>query len=245
VENIVITGAGSGIGRALAAGFAADAVRVVGLGRTAASLEETKSLCPPGVFSYRICDVSDERAVQEAFGHAAQDVGPVQALVCNAAIYPRTYFLDQTAEDWTRALMINVVGVANCCRQVLPGMLERNKGRIVILGSLADRGPIPGASAYSASKGALHVLAAGLAAEIDPRRFPDVLINELMPGAVRTSMSPQGHDPSEVYVWAKRLTDLPAGGPTGRMFNRDREIRPNDSCKARLIHAVRRRLRGG
>jgi NAD(P)-dependent dehydrogenase (short-subunit alcohol dehydrogenase family) len=219
-------------------GLARDGLRVAGLGRTESTLEETRDACPAGHFSYEVCDVSDDQAVQHAIHRIQSRLGPVDAMICNAAVYPRVHFLDQTGEEWAKTLLINVAGAANCCRWVLPSMLERNFGRIVILGSLADRRPIPGASAYSASKGALHVIAAGLAAEIDPRRFPNVLVNELLPGAVRTSMSVQGQEPEAVYPWVKRLIDLPEGGPTGRMFNRDREIHPNDSLKQRLVRLL-------
>lgn len=239
----VVSGAGAGIGRAISTGLARDGLRVVGLGRSEASLDGTRSACPNGNFSSEICDVSDDAAVRRSVKKIHGEIGPVDVMICNAAVYPRVHFLDQSGEDWARTLLINVAGPANCCRWVLPSMLDRNCGRIVILGSLADRGPIPGASAYSASKGATHVIAPALAAEIDSRRFPNVLINELIPGAVKTSMSPQGSEPDAVYPWAKALIDLPAGGPTGRIFNKDREIHPNESCKRRVMRLLLSPLR--
>jgi NAD(P)-dependent dehydrogenase (short-subunit alcohol dehydrogenase family) len=163
-------------------------------------------------------------------------------MICNAAVYPRDYFLDQPAEDWTRTIVVNVAGVANCCRAVLPEMLARNAGRIVVMGSLADMNPIAASSAYSASKGALHALVRAIASEIDPRRFPNVLINEFNPGATRTAMSEAGEDPAVLYPRVRRLVDFPAGGPTGRMFVRDREFRPNESLKGKIGRVVLGRL---
>jgi len=113
-------------------------------------------------------------------------------------------------------------------------MLERNAGRIINVGSLADINPIPASSAYSVSKGGLHSLTRALSAEIDRDRYPNVLINELNPGANKTKMSSTGQEPAEVYPWAKQLVDLPTGGPTGRMFLNGGEIRPGEGIKARI-----------
>ena len=239
---VVITGAGTGIGRALAIGFTSDGCRVIGFGRTAATLEETQRLCSKELFSYKVADVSDDAAASAALAQVAAETGPIGVLICNAAVYPRVYFLDAPAADWAQALGINVCGVANCCHAVLPAMLARNAGRIVVFGSLADYNPIPASSVYSASKGALHALVRALASEIDRSRYPNVLINEFNPGATRTGMSDFGHDPALVYPWVKRLVDFPAGGPTGRMFICDREVFLNEGVKAKIKRRLLRAL---
>jgi len=241
-RRVVVTGAGTGIGRALCAGFTFDDYVVVGLGRTLSTLEETKTVCKNGLFSYFAVDVSDSEAVTATLTRIAAEVGTIDVLVCNAAVYPKVYFLDQPADEWTRALTINVCGVANCCRAVLPAMLEQNAGRIVIVGSFADISPLPGTSVYSASKGALHPLTRALSVEIDRQRYPNVLINELNPGATRTAMSEGGHEPNAVYPWLKSIVDLPSGGPTGRIFLCDREFQPNEGRRARLKRYLLRRL---
>jgi len=239
--NVVVTGAGSGIGRALCVGLSSDGYRVIGTGRRRDALEATAKHCAEGNFFWREMDVADADAVAAGFSAIEKEHGPVDALVSNAAIYQRGYFLDMSAQQWTSEIMINLVGAANCCRAVLPGMLERQSGRIVIVGSLADLNPIPASSAYSASKGGLHALVKALASEIDRARYPNVLVNELNPGATRTAMSEAGHAPEAVYPAAKRLLETPAGGPTGRMFALDREIRLNEGLKARLKRLVLRR----
>ena len=241
-RTVVVTGAGTGIGRALCVGFTSDDYVVVGLGRTARTLEETKKACKNDLFSYMAVDVSDNTAVTAALAQISAEVGPIGVLVCSAAVHPRAYFLDQPADEWTRALIINVGGVANCCRAVLPAMLERNAGRIVIVGSFADISPLPGTSAYSASKGALHPLTRVLSAEIDRRRYPNVLINEFNPGATRTGMSENGHEPAAVYPWLKSIVELPSGGPTGRIFLCDREFQPNEGKRAKIKRYLARRI---
>jgi gluconate 5-dehydrogenase len=108
----------------------------------------------------------------------------------------------------------------------------------VVIGSLADINPIPASSVYSASKAALHSLVRAIASEIDPQRYPNVLINEFMPNATRTAMSDHGDEPASLYPRVKRLVDLPAGGRSGAMFFRDKELRLNESPRARLRRAV-------
>jgi 2-hydroxycyclohexanecarboxyl-CoA dehydrogenase len=233
-KNVVITGAGTGIGRALSLGFVSDGCRVVGLGRTSSSLQETQGLCRNKNFTFKVVDVAKDELVDAVFSEINSEIGPIDVLINNAAVYPREYFLDQSANDWTQTILINICGVANCCRAVLPQMLARNAGRIINIGSLADINPIPASSAYSVSKGGLHSLTRALSAEIDRDRYPNVLINELNPGANKTRMSTSGQEPASVYPFAKQLVELQAGGPTGRMFLNGREIRPGEGIRARL-----------
>lgn len=244
LRNVVVTGAGSGIGRALCIGFSSDGHRVIGVGRRGDSLESTAKLCADGNFFWRALDVADADAVAAGFAAIEQEHGPIDALISNAAIYQRRYFLDMTAQEWTSEILINLCGAANCCHAVLPGMLQRQLGRIVIIGSLADLDPIPASSAYSASKGGLHALVKALASEIDRIRYPNVLVNELNPGATRTAMSEAGHPPEAVYPAAKRLLEAASGGPTGRMFGLDREIHVNEGLKAKVKRLLFGRLFG-
>lgn len=233
-KNVVVTGAGTGIGQALSLCFASDGYNVVGLGRTISTLQDTQKQCDNGNFAFKVLDVANSEAVEAAFSQIQSEIGPIDILINNAAVYPRKYFLDQSADDWTQAILINICGVANCCRAVLPPMLERNAGRIINVGSLADNNPIPASSAYSVSKGGLHALTRALSSEIDRERYPNVLINELNPGVNKTQMSDSGQEPAAVYPWAKRLVEFPASGPTGRMFLQDREIRPGEGIRARI-----------
>lgn len=215
---VVVTGAGSGIGRAIAAGFCSEGATVIGIGRTGADLEETARLCAPGRMHCVVGDVGRPEDVERLFAEAARICGRVDILVNNAAVYPRKAFLDSTQDEWSGAIRTNVLGLAHCCRMALPGMLERGFGRIINLGSLAWLGPIPDSSAYTVSKGAVRALTRSLATEIDRTRYPDVLINELLPGSIKTRMSEHGEPPENVYAHARYVASLPANGPTGRTF---------------------------
>ena len=219
-KTVVVTGAGSGIGRAIAVGFCLDGANVVGIGRTRADLEATASLCAAGRMQFVAGDVAQPEDVERLFSEAFLLHGKVDILVNNAALYPKVAFLESSHEEWSRVIQTNVLGMALCCRAALPGMLERGYGRILNLGSFAWRGPIRNSSAYSASKGAVGPFTKALATEVDPTRYPDVLINELIPGIVRTRMSESGEDPAGVYPHARFVAGLPRGGPHGKTFVR-------------------------
>ncbi len=232
-KTVVITGAGSGVGRALAQGFAADGANVVGIGRTHADLERTQAGCA-GRMRFVVGDITREGDVARLFDEAIQHHQKVDVLVNNAAIYPKKNFLDLTHAEWAHAVETNVIGLALCCRKALPGMLERGYGRIINLGSFAWKGPGPASSAYCASKAAVTVFSAALASEIDRARYPDVLVNELLAGVFRTRMSESGEDPSEAYPHARTVAGLPAGGPHGQIFLRSEVFREERGPLARL-----------
>jgi NAD(P)-dependent dehydrogenase (short-subunit alcohol dehydrogenase family) len=217
---VVITGAGSGVGRGFAVGFARDGAHVVGISRTAEDLVHTAELCGTGKMHWVVGSVAVEADIDRLFAEAMQRYGRVDILVNNAALYPKIGFLESSWVDWAQVIEVNVLGMALCCRKALPGMLERGHGRIINIGSFAWRGPISGASAYSVSKAAVPVLTKAIATEIERERYPDVLVNELVPGIYRTKMSDMGEDPMDAYSHARVVASLPSGGPTGATFVR-------------------------
>jgi NAD(P)-dependent dehydrogenase (short-subunit alcohol dehydrogenase family) len=216
---VVVTGAGSGIGRGIAAGFCGEGAHVVGFGRHEDELRSTADQLGQGRMHFVAGDLAHPEDVERLFGQVDRLFGRVDILVNNAAQYPRVRFLDQPLEAWAQVLHVNVIGMAQCCRVALPGMLARGFGRVINVGSFAWRGPIPASSAYSASKAAVSVLTRCIALEIDRSAHPDVLVNELMPGVRRTRMSEQGADPMDVYPYARHLATLPPGGPHGATFD--------------------------
>jgi NAD(P)-dependent dehydrogenase (short-subunit alcohol dehydrogenase family) len=241
---VVVTGAGSGLGRGIAAGFCSDGARVMGIGRTRGDLEETARLCGIERMHFVAGDVARPDDVKRLFSEAIQRHGKVDILVNNAALYPKVAFLESSHEEWRRVISTNLIGMALCCREALPGMLERGFGRIINLGSFAWKAPIPNSSAYSASKGAVPPLTKALATEIDRVRYPDVLINELVPGVVRTRMSEIGQEPIDVYPHVRFVASLPRNGPTGRTFSESRLHIEDYGLRARLKRFVSKATRG-
>lgn len=228
---VAVTGAGQGIGRALASGLARRGHRVAALSRSKPVFDD------PAILALAV-DVADHAATAAAFAEVADSLGPVEVLVANAAIYRQGWFLDQPADEFAAHFRTNVEGVANCSRAVLPAMLGNNRGSIIVLGSLADMNPLPGTVAYAASKGALHALIKGIANEIDPRRYPGVMVNEFNPGATQTQMSGAGKPPEDVLHAMLPLIEAEPGGPHGRVFAEGREIFLGESWKG----AIKRRL---
>lgn len=242
-KTVVVTGAGSGVGRSLAIGFCADGADVVGIGRTRETLEETAARCG-GRMHFVVGDVAREADVDRLFEEAVRRHGKVDVLVNNAAQYPRKGFLEGTHAEWVEAFETNVFGMALCCRKALPGMLERGYGRIINMGSFAWRGPIAGASAYSSSKAAVWILTKSLAIEIDRDRYPDVLVNELLAGQFKTGMSDVGEHPDAAYPHARSVASLPAGGPHGEIFMHSEIFVEEAGLRARLKRLASR-LSGG
>jgi NAD(P)-dependent dehydrogenase (short-subunit alcohol dehydrogenase family) len=238
-RHVAITGATGGIGQALVRQFAADGHRVSAMGRNVQVLDELAQAVPK-IASIPI-DVADGASCKAAFAQAEAAHGQVEYLIAAAAVYPKAFFLDQLPQHLDEVLRINVDGVANAVREALPAMLERNYGRVVVIGSLADMNPLPGSLAYSVSKGALHSLVRGIAGEIDRDRYPDVLINEFSPGATRTAMSDHGHAPEDIYAMLLPLLNCGRNGPHGRFFQEGREVRIGESWKAAIKRVVLRR----
>lgn len=234
-RTLVVTGAGGGIGRALAVGFSHDGARVAGLGRGAADLEETGRLCAEKAFLPVVGDVARPDDVERLFEAAEASFGSVDVLVNNAGVFPHARFVESDWSDWTGAIDTNLLGAALCIRRALPGMLERGFGRIVNITSLAGEEPLRRGSAYSVSKAALIALTRSVAKEINRKRYPDLLVNNVHPGPTRTSMNQEGQDPAAVYPHVRFVVALPRGGPTGQTFRHSRPHPPRGLARLRWL----------
>ncbi len=181
----VITGAargnGAGIARVLAGEGAVvclwDAVPEVH--NTAAQIRS----CGGAGFGFQV-DVTDGNRVREAAQEVVGQFGGIDILVNNAGIYPSVPFLEMTDELRDKVFAININGVLNCCKAVLPTMIEKRAGRIINVSSVT--GPltvIPGLVAYAASKGAVSAITKALAVEYAPL---GITVNAVLPGTIDT-----------------------------------------------------------
>jgi NAD(P)-dependent dehydrogenase (short-subunit alcohol dehydrogenase family) len=242
--SVVVTGASGGLGRAMAVGLARDGATVTGFGRSASGLEQTRAMCPPGKMFCVTGDLTQQADVEALFAEAIRRTGRVDVLINNGASYPKKAFVGESFADWEHAVLTNVIGTARCCHLALPGMLERGFGRIVNVGTFAWLGPIPNSSAYSASKGAIRPLTRALASEVDRGRYPDILINELIPGEFRTGMSDHGEEPDAVYPHLRFVVSLPSSGPTGQTFLKSEMLQGPVRLKTRIKRAISRATLG-
>ena len=180
----LVTGGGRGIGRRVALELAEAGARVAVAARTAGEVGETAA--EAGGLAIE-CDVSDRASVEAAVARVEAELGPVDLLVANAG----TSLDEQNAwelepADWWRVFEVNVLGVYLCCRAVIPGMIERGRGRIVNVASGAAYLPGSTSTAYSASKAAVHRFSETLAGQLEPHGIP---VFSISPGLVRTAMT--------------------------------------------------------
>ncbi|WP_234186577.1 SDR family NAD(P)-dependent oxidoreductase [Shinella sp. NM-101] len=230
----VVTGAGAGLGQALAVELTRRGVRVVGFARRKAGLDDTAGRAAEGLFVPRLVDVGDGAAVQRAFTDIQRTIGNVTILVNNAAVYPHRDFMEETPESFMETVAVNLGGVVACTRAALATMTRSGAGRIVNVGSFADLAPQPASSAYSVSKGAARILTKALVADFSDR-FPDIVITTWMPGIMATDMGrPDGLDPGVAARWGAELALWRDRSLNGAIFERDREILEPHSLKRRV-----------
>lgn len=132
------------------------------------------------------CDVGVREEVRGALGACAAELGPVGLLVANAGVSEMTEVEDLRAADVERIMRVNFLGAVYAVEAVLPGMLERDRGHLVGVGSLAGYGGLPRTAAYSASKGALHNFFESLRLDL---RSTGVDVTFITPGYVDTPMT--------------------------------------------------------
>ncbi|TAK58224.1 MAG: SDR family NAD(P)-dependent oxidoreductase, partial [Dehalococcoidia bacterium] len=134
----IVTGAGRGIGRAIATRLGRAGAKVALLDLDEAAAREAAATIGGGSVGLR-CDVADNASVRAAVAEAERQLGPIDILVNNAGWDKFEPFLQSEEATWERVIAINLKGVLNCTHAVLPGMVERGRGRIVNIGPDAPR----------------------------------------------------------------------------------------------------------
>ncbi len=187
----IVTGAGEGIGFAIAQRLARAGARVavadinLQAARDAAAALTAEDL---GAAGFGV-DVSDEQAVQQLVGDVEQQLGVIEILVNNAGITGGSVEVqDLDLTTWDRVFAVNARGVFLCCRAVLPGMLAAGRGRIVNVASIAGKEGNPRLSAYSASKAAVIGFTKSLAKEVAKQ---GIVVNAISPAVIQTRILEQ------------------------------------------------------
>jgi 2-hydroxycyclohexanecarboxyl-CoA dehydrogenase len=179
----IVTGAGQGIGRAIADKLAAAGATVVVTDLDEASAKQTAAGLP-GAVAIR-ADVTDRQDVQAAVDRVMQQFGRVDVLVNNAGWDKASPFVDSDPADWDRAIAVNLYGVLHTCKSVLPIMAGQGGGAVVNLGSDAGRVGSSGEAVYSAAKGGVIAFTKSLAREMARHQ---VRVNCVCPGPTDTAL---------------------------------------------------------
>lgn len=186
-KNVLITGAGSGIGRAMAVLFAQEGARVAINGRREDRLQETRKQVEAigGTALVLPYDVADYDAVQAATRTAIGEFGQLHVLCANAGVAPTVNFVDMSPEEWDRMIKVHLYGMYNSCKAVVGHMIDHGWGRIVITASMAAFSGDAHLSHYSAAKAGQVAFAKSLARETAPT---GVTVNCIAPGLTQTDI---------------------------------------------------------
>lgn len=232
---VVVTGAGRGLGRALALELVQRECTVAGIGLTLNNLisvrHDSSNL---GRFLPFKCDVSDPGEVRAVFT-AIRKIGPIAVLINNAAVYPRRLLMDETTETFMKSVAVNLGGSLSCSLCALEDMKHRGRGRILNVSTFADGSPLPGSGAYSVSKGAARILTRAMIADIC-EQYPEIVINDWVPGRLATSMgTADGLDPVIAAKWGAALALSSDPSLTGSVWERNTEVLPPRSLRRRAL----------
>lgn len=208
----IITGAGGGLGRAVALRLAADGFSVASLDVDDQAGAETCRLVRQrgGIAQNYVADLRDEAAIERSIRQVEDELGSVGALVNNAAVFPSGPFLDSTIDEYDDVVAINQRAYFIVAQIVARGMRDRGGGAIVNMGSITQHGGWGDMASYVVTKGAAAALTRALATELG---FYDIRVNCVAPGAFPTRAEKMNPD-AEAYE--KRIIESQALKRRGR-----------------------------
>lgn len=211
-RGAIVTGAGSGIGRATAHLLLERGYAVTGLDRDRVGLEETGRLVGSAApFELAEVDVTDAEAVQHAVDTGARRMNGLDALVAAAAVGLPGAIDEQPVADWHTTVDSIVDGTYHAARAAIPHLRERGAGSIVTFGSVIGRTAIQGFAAYAAAKGAVEALTRALATD---HAAQGIRVNCVVPGSTDTPMMWFGVPPAELDAVRRQVF---AEAPLGRI----------------------------
>jgi 3-oxoacyl-[acyl-carrier protein] reductase len=200
----IVTGAGQGIGRALALGLAREGAKVV-----VAEINEKNALAVQreiqaagGIAFASPTDVSNEASVQAMVSDSLRQFGSLDILINNAGIFPVSSVEEMREEEWDRVIGTNLIGAFLCSRQVAGTFLQQGSGRVISITSGRAFQGAKNAAHYASSKAGIIGFSKSLALELAPRQ---ITVNVICPGITDTAQ-PRGHQSEEqIYAQAQKI----------------------------------------
>lgn len=210
MTTILITGASSGLGAALAEHYAAAGVTLILLGRNEARLQNIKAVCEAqgAKVSIHIVDVNDKAAMVQ-FLNEIDTQQPIDLVIANAGISAGTGVHGETADQADAILATNINGVNNTIHPLIPRMQARGRGQIAVISSIAGLVPVASAPAYSASKACVKAYALALRGNLRPF---GIKVSAVCPGYIATPMTAPNKFPMPFIMPAERAASLIARG---------------------------------
>jgi len=209
-----VTGAGSGIGRALALRLAREGWIVAVSARTVQHLEALAAEAPDRIHAFPL-DVTKLDATQDTVAGIEDRLGPIDLAVLNAGTYQRDAADHLDANAFRATVDVNLMGNVHCLSALLPRMLERGAGQVAVVASVAGYVGLPGAMAYGATKAALINLCEALQPQLAAR---DVRLSVINPGFVDTPLTRKNDFPMPFLISAEEAVDHIVAGLKARRF---------------------------
>ena len=188
-RRVLVTGAGSGLGRALALRYAAAGERVACVDLDVPRADSTRALLPGSGHLALAADVGSDEAMDRLYGDIQREWGGLDVLVNNAGIASGGAMVETTMAEWRRILEVDLLSVVRGCRLFLPGMLAQGSGQVISTASFAGLAGAPGLMTYGTAKAAVVALSEQLRAEVEPK---GVRVSVICPSFFRTNLCDTG-----------------------------------------------------
>jgi NAD(P)-dependent dehydrogenase (short-subunit alcohol dehydrogenase family) len=208
-RTAIVTGAAAGIGHAIAVRLADAGATIAVADLDLPGAQKVADALPNGAFAVQV-DIAVATSVQQAVEQVLARAGKIDILVNNAGIAgPAAYIWEQTDENWQRNIAVNLTGVFNFCRAVIPHMRSRSYGRIVNIASIAGKEGNPRMIPYSATKAGVIGLTKALGKEV---ATDGICVNAVTPAVVQTQILDQ-LTPEQVSYMVERIPMRRTGKP--------------------------------
>ena len=210
-----VTGAGKGIGRALAMRLARDGWTVAASSRTNGDLEALAAHAPPGNIHPFVLDVTNASGTEDVLAAIENRLGVIELAVLNAGTYIPTGAQPFSIDAFRTQIEVNVMGTVNGIAGLLPRLITRRSGHIAVMASVAGYRGLPSASAYGATKAALINMCEVLKVELEPY---NVAISVICPGFVKTPLTDKNAFPMPFLLSTDEAADYIMAGLSAKRF---------------------------